>query len=59
MLWAKCLRPNGFLMDEKGRYTVMKAVAMAHGLAKFAKTSKARIVRREPGGRTGNPGPSR
>ena len=47
---GEVLAPNGFLMDEKGQYTVMKAVAMAHGLAKFAKPSKARIVRREPGG---------
>jgi polysaccharide export outer membrane protein len=37
-------------MDEKGQYTVMKAVAMAHGLSKFAKPGKARIVRREAGG---------
>jgi polysaccharide export outer membrane protein len=36
-------------MDEKSQYTVMKAVAMAHGLAKFAKPSKARIVRRVDG----------
>lgn len=47
---GEVLAPNGFLMDEKGQYTVMKAVAMAHGLAKFAKPAKARIVRREPGG---------
>ena len=47
---GEVLAPNGFLMDEKGQYTVMKAVAMAHGLAKFAKPSNARIVRRTPGG---------
>ena len=47
---GEVLSPNGFLMDEKGQYTVLKAVAMAHGLTKFAKPSKARIVRREPGG---------
>jgi polysaccharide export outer membrane protein len=47
---GEVLSPNGFLMDEKGQYTVLKAVAMAHGLAKFAKPSKARIVRRVPGG---------
>jgi polysaccharide export outer membrane protein len=47
---GEVLAPNGFLMDEKGQYTVMKAVAMAHGLTKFAKPSKARIVRREAGG---------
>ena len=46
---GEVLSPNGFLMDEKGQYTVMKAVAMAHGLTKFAKPSKARIVRRENG----------
>jgi polysaccharide biosynthesis/export protein len=47
---GEVLAPGGFLMDEKGQYTVMKAVAMAHGPAKFAKTSKARIVRRVSGG---------
>ena len=47
---GEVLSPNGFLMDEKGQYTVMKAVAMAHGLTKFAKPAKARIVRREAGG---------
>jgi polysaccharide export outer membrane protein len=47
---GEVLSPSGFLMDEKGKYTVMKAVAMAHGLTRFAKSSKARIVRRTPGG---------
>jgi polysaccharide biosynthesis/export protein len=47
---GEVLSPNGFLMDEKGQYTVMKAVAMARGLSKFAKPSKARLVRRVPGG---------
>jgi polysaccharide export outer membrane protein len=42
--------PSGFLMDEKGQYTVMKAVAMARGLTKFAKPSQVRIVRRTPEG---------
>ena len=42
--------PSGFLMDEKGQYTVMKVVAMARGTTKFAKTSKARIVRRTSDG---------
>jgi len=46
---GEVLAPNGFLMDEKSQYTVMKAVAMAHGLARFAKPSKARIVRRVDG----------
>jgi polysaccharide biosynthesis/export protein len=49
---GEVLAPSGFLMDEKGQYTVMKAVAMAHGLAKFAKPAKARIVRRTPEGET-------
>ncbi|MBB5066460.1 polysaccharide biosynthesis/export family protein [Granulicella mallensis] len=47
---GEVLAPSGFLMDEKGQYTVMKVVAMAHGLGKFAKPSKARIVRRTPEG---------
>jgi polysaccharide biosynthesis/export protein len=54
---GEVLSPSGFLMDEKGKYTVMKAVAMAHGLAKFAKPSKARIVRRTPGGQEEIPVP--
>ncbi len=49
--------PSGFLMDEKDQYTVMKAVAMAHGLTKFAKPSKVRIVRRTPGGQEEIPVP--
>lgn len=47
---GEVLAPSGFLMDEKGQYSVMKAVAMAHGVTKFAKTAKARIVRRTPQG---------
>jgi polysaccharide biosynthesis/export protein len=54
---GEVLSPNGFLMDEPGPYTVMKAVAMARGLAKFAKPSQARIVRREPGGQQEIPVP--
>jgi polysaccharide export outer membrane protein len=42
--------PSGFLMDERDEYTVMKVVAMAHGITKVAKASKARIVRRTPEG---------
>ena len=49
---GEVLAPSGFLMDEKGQYTVMKALAMAHGTTKFAKPSKARIVRRTPEGET-------
>lgn len=47
---GEVLGPSGFTMDEKDQYTVMKAVAMARGTTKFAKTSKARIVRRTPSG---------
>jgi polysaccharide biosynthesis/export protein len=47
---GEVLAPSGFLMDEKGQYSVMKAVAMAHGVTKIARTSKARIVRRTPQG---------
>jgi len=54
---GEVLAPSGFLMDEKGRYTVMKAVAMAHGTTKFARTSKARIVRRTPEGQQEIPVP--
>ena len=54
---GEVLAPNGFLMDEKGQYTVMKAVAMAHGLAKFAKPANARIVRRTPEGQQEIPVP--
>ena len=54
---GEVLAPAGFLMDEKGRYTVMKAVAMAHGTTKYARTSKARIVRRTPEGQQEIPVP--
>jgi polysaccharide biosynthesis/export protein len=54
---GEVLSPSGFLMDEKGQYTVMKAVAMAHGVTKLAKTSKARIVRRTPNGQQEIPVP--
>ena len=54
---GEVLAPSGFLMDEKGQYTVMKAVAMAHGLTKFAKASKVRIVRRTPSGQEEIPVP--
>jgi polysaccharide biosynthesis/export protein len=54
---GEVLSPSGFLMDEKGQYTVMKAVAMAHGTTKLAKPSKAYIVRREPDGQKAIPVP--
>jgi len=47
---GEVLSPNSYLMDESGRYSVMKAVAASRGPTKWAKTSKAYIVRREPGG---------
>ena len=47
---GEVLAPSGFLMDEKGQYSVMKAVAMAHGLTKLAQSGKARIVRKTPFG---------
>ena len=47
---GEVLAPSGFLMDDKGQYTVLKAIAMAHGTTKIAKSSKARIVRRTPAG---------
>lgn len=54
---GEVLNPSGFVMDEKGQYTVMKLVAMAHGTTKLAKTSKARIVRRTPDGQKEIPVP--
>ena len=42
--------PSGFAMDDKGQYTVLKAIAMAHGTTKYAQPAKARIVRRTPDG---------
>ena len=54
---GEVLAPSGFLMDEKGQYTVMKAVAMAHGVTRFARTSTARIVRRTPTGQQEIPVP--
>jgi len=52
---GEVLSPNSYLMDENGRYSVMKAVAASRGPTKWAKTSKAYIVRREPGGQKAIP----
>jgi polysaccharide biosynthesis/export protein len=46
---GEVLTPNSYLMDENGKYSVMKAVAASRGPTKWAKTSKAYIVRRESG----------
>lgn len=54
---GEVLAPSGFLMDERDRYTVMKAVAMAHGTTRFAKPSEARIVRRTSAGQEEVPVP--
>jgi polysaccharide export outer membrane protein len=54
---GEVLNPSGFVMDEKGQYTVMKLVAMAHGTTRLAKTSKARIVRRTADGQKEIPVP--
>ena len=54
---GEVLSPSGFLMDEKGQYTVMKVVAMAHGTTKLAKPSKAYIVRRAREGQKAIPVP--
>jgi polysaccharide export outer membrane protein len=42
--------PAGIVMDQNIQYTVLKAVAMAHGPTRGAKLSKARIVRQVNGG---------
>ncbi len=44
------MQPGGFLMDEKIEFTVVKALAMAHGATKTSALNKARIVRRTPDG---------
>jgi polysaccharide biosynthesis/export protein len=49
---GEVLAPSGFVMDDRGPYTVMKVIAMAHGTTKIAKPSKARIVRRTSAGQT-------
>jgi polysaccharide export outer membrane protein len=47
---GEVLQPAGIVMDQKIQYTVLKAVAMAHGPTRGAKLSKARIVRQVKGG---------
>jgi len=47
---GEVLQPNGFAMENKTEYTVLRALAMAHGPTKFAKLSEAKIVRKTPNG---------
>lgn len=47
---GEVLQPNGFAMENKTEYTVLRALAMARGPTKFAKLSEAKIVRKTPDG---------
>jgi len=47
---GEVVQPSGFMMDEKSEFTVVKALAMAHGPTKIAALNRARIVRRTPDG---------
>jgi polysaccharide biosynthesis/export protein len=42
--------PSGFLMDNNNRLTVLQAIALAGGTARFAKLSEVRILRKGPAG---------
>ena len=47
---GEVIQPSGFLMDGDGSFTVLKAIAMAHGLSSGAKRDDTKIIRKESTG---------
>jgi polysaccharide export outer membrane protein len=43
-------QPSGFLMEASQNFTVLKALALAHGPARYAKLDKSTIIRKNPDG---------
>ncbi len=43
-------QPSGFLMEASQNFTVLKALALAHGPARYASLDKSKIVRKKPDG---------
>ena len=54
---GEVIQPSGFLMDGDGSFTVLKAIAMAHGLSSTAKRDNVKIIRKEAKGLTEIPVP--
>jgi len=47
---GEVIQPSGFLMDSDGSFTVLKAIAMAHGLNRDAKKDATKLIRKGPNG---------
>jgi len=43
-------QPSGFLMEASQNFTVLKALALAHGPARFASLDKSKVIRKKPDG---------
>ena len=43
-------QPSGFLMDSSQNFTVLKALALAHGPARFAKLNESKVIRKKADG---------
>lgn len=43
-------QPSGFLMEASQNFTVLKALALAHGPARYAKLDNSKIIRKNPDG---------
>lgn len=47
---GEVMQPSGFIMEGAGNFTVLKALALAHGPARYAKLDNAKIIRKKPDG---------
>jgi len=43
-------QPSGFLMEASQNFTVLKALALAHGPARYAKLDDSKLIRKNPDG---------
>ena len=43
-------QPSGFLMEASQNFTVLKALALAHGPGRYAKLDKSKLIRKNPDG---------
>lgn len=47
---GEVVQPSGFIMDDGGTFTVLKAIAMARGLTRGAKVSGTKVIRKNDKG---------
>ena len=47
---GEVMQPSGFIMEGAQSFTVLKALALAHGPARYAKLDSSKVIRKNPDG---------